>query len=197
MVNASGVITAKGEGTAWITARSPIRGVSASCSVTVIGIGRTVVLDGNTYIVNKGRTLTFKAASFNEEQVTIPAKVTVSGISYKVTKIDPDAFARKSNITKVTIGSKVESIPARLFEDCTDLTSVVIGAGVKTIGTQAFKNCRSLKKVTIRSAVLNKINKNAFRTIKRGAVITCPKSRLTAYKKMLKASGLPADVIIK
>lgn len=97
------------------------------------------------------------------KKITIPATVTINGVSCKVTSIAPKAFQRKTGLTKVTIGKNV-----------------------KTIGKNAFSGCRKLKTIIIKSTVLKSVGKNAIKGIHKKTVIKVPKRKRTAYKKLFK-----------
>ena len=122
--------------------------------------------------------------------VKIAAKVTIGGISYKVTYVDKKAFKNNKKITKVFIGKNVQSIGVNAFRGCKKLSAVSINSTVlKTIGKNAFYNCKKLKKVIIKSSKLTKIGKAAFKEIKKKAVFKVPKSKKNKYKKMIEKAG--------
>ena len=147
--------------------------------------------------------------SDNKKSITIPKTITYKGKSYAVTKIAADCFAGKKKLKSITIKANITSIGTRAFEDCTalkkitipnsvktigksafegckKLTTVTIGKNVKSIGSKAFYNCKSLKKITFKGTKLKSVGKNAFKKIKKTATIKVPKSKLKAYKKILK-----------
>ena len=149
------------------------------------------------------------------KKLTIPASVKVKGVTYKVTgiadkafknnkklttvtigsnvnKIGKEAFSGCSALKKVTIGKNVTSIGNKAFYKCTKLASVTIPAKVTTIGDSAFAGCKNLKKITVTAGKLQKINKNAFKGIKKNAAITVKgkKQAKTALKKKLKKSSI-------
>lgn len=103
----------------------------------------------------------------NAASVTIPATVTIEGKKINVTEIAPNAF-----------------------KNCKKLKSVVIGKKVKTIGAKAFAGCNNLKKVTIKSTVLKKVGKNAFKGTSKKANIKVPKAKKKVYVKLLKGKGI-------
>ena len=100
--------------------------------------------------------------------VTIPATVKLKGITYKVT-----------------------SVRAKALQNSKKLKKVVIGKNIKTIGKNAFYGCTNLKNVTIKTTKLTvkTVGSNAFSKINKKAVIKVPKSKLSAYKKLLKKKG--------
>ena len=108
--------------------------------------------------------------------VTIPAKISVDGKYYKVTVIANNACKGNEKVTKITIGSNVTSI-----------------------GRNAFYGCKKLKNITIKTTKLTskKVGSKAFKGISPNAAIKVPKSKLSSYKKILKAKGVGTKVKVK
>ncbi|MDD6072523.1 MAG: leucine-rich repeat protein [Clostridiales bacterium] len=156
-----------------------------------------------------------KAADPSAKQVTVPATVTIDGVTYKVTAIAKNAFKNNKKITKIVIGNNIVTIGAGAFLGCTKLKKIVIGKNVTTIGTKAFykctklksiiipakvKNigksaffgCKNLRKITINTKLLTKksVGKNAFKGIHAKAGIKVPKNKHKAYKKLLLNKGV-------
>ena len=71
------------------------------------------------------------------------------------------------------------------------------GNGLKQIGAKAFFNCKVLKTITIKSKVLKKVGKNAFKGINKKAVIKVPSAKRKAYTKLLAKKGQSSTVKIK
>ena len=154
--------------------------------------------------------------------VTIPATITVEGITYKVTSIAANAFKDNKKVTKVIIGKNVTAIGKNAFSGCSKLKTVTVGTNVTTISDKAFYKCTALTKITIPSKV-NKIGKSAFYGCKKlktitikttkltkkkvgskafqgiysKATIKVPKSKLKTYKTMLKSRGVGTKAKIK
>lgn len=141
---------------------------------------------------------------------TIQAKkgstITVGAYKYKVSSSTEVSFAglKSSKTTKVSIPStvkiggksfKVTSVANKALKGKT-VTSVTIGKNVKTIGTSAFEKCSKLKNVTVKSTVLKKVGKSAFKGINAKAKIKVPKKNLTSYKKLMKGKGQSSTVKI-
>ncbi len=161
------------------------------------------VQTGTTETTSKGtfevtnpskKTVTYKASSKSAKKVSIPSAVTIHGVSYKVTKIDNNAFAGSKKLTKVTIPASVTEIGASAFKNCTKLTSVTIPKNIKKIGKNAFAGCKKIKKITIRSGKIKTIGKNAFKGLSKKTVIKVPKKKKAAYKKMFKRAGFKGRV---
>ncbi|MCM1258516.1 MAG: leucine-rich repeat protein [Roseburia sp.] len=112
--------------------------------------------------------------------------ITSITIPKKVKTINKNAFDGCKKLKTLKLGASVETIGNYAFRGCAAMTSVTLPKKVKTIGTKAFQNCKKLKKVTINSTVLKKVGSGAFKGIKSNATIKVPKSKLKAYKKLLK-----------
>lgn len=154
--------------------------------------------DGNKYKVTGTKTVSFTGLkSSSTKKVIIPKTVTYKGTTYKVSAIAEKALKGKTKVVSVTVGANVKTIGAYAFKDCKKLSKVTIGSGVTTIGKEAFRNCKTLSKVSIESKVLKKIGKNAFKNIKTDASVKVPEKKLSAYKKLLKDSGLSKKASIK
>lgn len=148
-------------------------------------------------------------ADKNVKKITVPATITVGGITYKVVSVAPDAFKNCRKLTSVKISAGVQKIGKNAFSGCSKLSSVTIGKDVTEIGAGAFANCKALKKITIPAAVtkigkkafnkckklktvtiktkkLKTVGSSAFKGIAKKAVIKLPKAKKAAYKKLLK-----------
>ena len=136
--------------------------------------GDTFTKSNIKYKVLSANTVAVSKATASIKKATIPATVKNNGITFKVVSVEANAF-----------------------KDCKKLTNVTIGKNVKTIKSKAFYNCKSLKKITVKSTVLTSCGKNALKGINKKAVITVPKSKLKAYKKLFKNKGQGKQVTIK
>lgn len=141
--------------------------------------GNTVATPNSkdTYKVTKptaqNGTVEFSKVDKTKSSITIPATITVDGITYKVTSISKNAFKNNKKLKKITIGKNIT-----------------------TIGANAFYGCKNLKTVTIKSTQVKSVGKNAFKGINPKAKIKVPKSKLTKYKKLLKGKGQKSTVKI-
>lgn len=190
----------------------------------------TLLTDSKTKMVYKvtksgttGGTVQFvKTKNTKAKTVAIPDKVTIDGITYKVTSIAANALKNNKTVTTVTIGKYVTTIGSGAFSGCTKLKKITIGKSVTTIGSKAFYKCTSLTGITIPSKVkrigdyafkgctkLKTINLNttlltsetvsqyAFSGVSTSAVVKVPKSKNKTYKKLLVKKGLSKKVTIK
>ena len=131
--------------------------------------------------------------------VTVPLKVTIDGVTYKVTSIADNAFKGNKKLKKVVVGSNITSIGKNAFAGCTSLTSITIGKNVKKIGKNAFTGCKKLKSIIIKTKKLTTktVKKGAFNGISKKVVVKVPKSKYKTYKKLLPAKGLKKAVKIR
>ena len=88
-----------------------------------------------------------------DKNVEIPKEIVIdvngTGITYKVTSIDKNAFKENNNIESIVIPEGVEKIGNNAFENCTSLKTVYIPASVTEIDATAFRGCTSLTSVNI------------------------------------------------
>lgn len=100
-------------------------------------------------------------------EVIVPDVVVLSGRSYKVTAIAPNAFKNNKKLKKITIGKNI-----------------------KKIGENAFYGCKNLKSINVKTTKLTKktVGKNAFKKINKKAKIKVPKKKRRSYKKIFKAA---------
>lgn len=147
----------------------------------------------------------------NIASLSIPTAVSISGKPYKVTSIDHKAFYRNENLVDVKIGNNVNYIGKYSFYQCPNLESVKFGGRVQTIstcaftqcpklgnvvlpssverlGAKAFFKCTSMRIMTVKTSRLNYLGTKAF-AINPKITIRVPKSKYSAYVKMIKKSG--------
>ena len=122
-------------------------------------------------------SVTYKDTDFNSYSgsKTIPATVTNSGTTYKVTAIGDSAFFACTDLTSVSIGSNVETIGINAFRNSTSLTSVTLPSSLKTIMKSAFYGCSVLTGITLPSS-LNTIGDYAFCRCNGLTSVTIPNS---------------------
>ena len=159
------------------------------------GTGITIQADKS----KKTATVVSVDKKAGKSSLTVPDTIKVDGTTYKITEIGKDAWKNNKNLKKIVLGKNVKTIGAGAFSGCSKLRTVVIGKNVSKIGKKAFYKCKKLKSITIKSKKLT--NKNvgskAFKGIHAKASIKVPKSKQSAYKKLLKAKGAGSKVKIK
>lgn len=86
-------------------------------------------------------------------RVVIPSTVTYEGMTFRVTRIDNNAFRECDALTSVVIPSTIVSIGESAFEGCKKLKSVALSEGLESIGYAAFRDCVSLTSIKIPNSV--------------------------------------------
>ena len=180
-------------------------------NVTTVSILDTVSIGGVTYKVTSIAGNAF-ANNTKLTKATIGSNVKTIGkkafykctklktvtIGKNVTTIGSNAFCGCNKLTTVRMGSKVTTVSDKAFYKCTSLTNITIPSKVKKIGKQAFYGDKKLKTITIKTTMLTSKNvgSSAFKGIYAKATIKVPKSKLTSYKKILKAKGVSSKANI-
>ena len=144
-------------------------------------------------------------------RLSIPTSVFIVGKSYKITSIDHKAFYRNANLIDVKIGNnvtyvgkyafyqcpnletvkfggRVQTISTCAFTQCPKLGNVVLPSSVERLGAKAFFKCTSMRIMTVKTSRLNYLGTKAF-AINPKITIRVPKSKYSAYVKMIKKSG--------
>ena len=154
--------------------------------------GDIVTIGKVKYKVTSSSTVSYVSATSKSKKLTIPSSVTIDGKKYSITAIASKAFKAKKNITSVTIPKTVITIDAQAFYGCKSLKKITIPASVKKIGKKAFYNCSKLTRIEIKTKKLtNKtVGAGAFDKINSSAIVKVPKSKLEAYKILLKKKGI-------
>ena len=122
----------------------------------------------NAYYKVTNNTVSYIKPIAKKTSVVIPAQITVSGRTYKVTAISAKAFSKN-----------------------TVVRTVVIGKNINKIGKEAFYGCKNLKKIQVKSKKLSSKNVgiNAFKGISKKAKMSVPKSKVKSYAKWVKTKG--------
>lgn len=141
--------------------------------------GDEVVYQGVIYSVLDASKKTAAAIGSEKDsakQLTVAGTVKIKDVTFKVTEIAAGAFRDAKKLNKVTIG-----------------------ANVQKIRKNAFYNAKKLKTIKINSLRLKSVGAKAFAKIHAKAKITVPKSKKTAYSKLLKKkeSAISKNVVIK
>lgn len=146
------------------------------------------------FIINK-KEVGIRGITTDKNNFTIPSKIKIGKKTYKVTylagrssKYFSGIFKGTSTPLKVVVPSTIKEIPNNAFSGCLNLREVVIGKNVNKIGINAFCGCKYLKKVTFKGTKVKSIGTSAFEGVRKKLKVKAPKSKLKAYKKMIKAS---------
>ncbi|MEY8515620.1 beta-L-arabinofuranosidase domain-containing protein [Lachnospiraceae bacterium 29-84] len=172
-----------------------------TATVKITGIGSYTGSVSRSFAITVKKNKEYKVGDYKYKitNANIKGKGTVAlaGVKDKNVK----GKLKKANVpSTVKIGGKsfkVTEIGNKAFSGCKKVERVVVGSNVTKIGSKAFYNCRKLKQITIKSKKLNYVGKNACKNIHAKAVIKVPKSKLKAYKKLLKGKGQKKTVQIK
>lgn len=180
-------------------------------SKTTVTVPDTVVINNVTCKVTSIAASAFKnnkkiktvtigknVASIGKNAFYGCTKLQKATVGSKVTSIGNSAFYGCTKLSTLTIGSKVSSIGSKAFAKCTALKKVTIPASVTTIGSQAFYGCKNLKTITIKTTKLTtkKVGSKAFSGIYSKAAFKVPSSKVSAYKKLLKAKGIGSKATV-
>lgn len=140
----------------------------------------TVVSVGKTEYKSLGsKSVSYAGTKTSKKTVKVPDTVTVNGIKYKVTTVEPKAFVG-TKIKEVTLGKNITTVSSQAFKGCNQLTKVKFSNKVKTISGEAFSGCTKLKSVSLPSSVTT-IGTGAFRNCK-----SLTKLKIGAKPKKLK-----------
>lgn len=220
-VSEEGVVTAKGAGTAEITAEaSDGFGAKAKVMITVNGSNEPPGEPGGKPEppgpsgTNPPTGTNPPADSNPVSQLQDGQVETLGKFQYKV--IDAAAktvaFAggtdKKAKTVKIpdkvdlsgSISCTVVEIGSKAFAGYKSLTSVTIGANVKTIGKNAFSGCKKLKKVTLKGKALKQVKTGAFKKTSAKMVVTAKKLNKKQKKSILskmKKAGMSKKAKIK
>ena len=115
-------------------------------------------------------TVEFTKINKSARKVVIPSTITVDGYTYQVTKIAANAFK----------GDK-------------QIRALIISDGITQIGNNAFNGCKNLKKITVKSTVLKKVGKGAFKKISKKVKVKVPADKKKKYKKLFKKGGIKSN----
>jgi len=125
--------------------------VRAQKSFTADGIAYSITSD-NTVMVTSGKTKLASGGTYTGD-ITIPSKVTNSGVTYSVTAIDNYAFLSCSGLTNIHFPSGISTIGETAFSGCDGLTSIILPDSLTFIDESVFESCSKLKSITIPSKV--------------------------------------------
>lgn len=113
-----------------------------ACATVVVDSSDGETVDGITYSMGVGSTVSVDGYDGSDTVVVIPDKVTINGKTYTVNDIRGEAF-RMSHITEVVIPETVETIGNDAFSGCIDLKYVTINGEV-SLGSGVFSGCQKL-----------------------------------------------------
>ena len=111
-------------------------------------------------------------------------------------KLGNKVFYECYNMVQASLsdGIKIKTLPDDTFSCCRRLEMVFLPEGITAIGKNAFKGCKKLKSITLKTTSLKKVGKYAFKGISSQPVFTCPKKKLTKYRKLIRNSKTGKNV---
>ncbi len=131
---------------------------------------------GYTYKVTKSAkkngTVTLVTGKKNVKKASVPASIKIKGYTFKVTAIEPSAFAGNKKLTSVKIGKNVTSIGAKAFSSCAKLDTIDLS----------------------KNTSLKSVGKSAIKGVAAKCVVKAPKSKKAAYKKLFSGKGKKVTV---
>lgn len=151
-------------------AGSPVKAPTPKKQIATVKVG------GNTVKVKttaKG-TASISSVKSSKTSVTVASKITIGGVSYKVTAIEANAFKGCKKVKKVTIPATVSSISKNAFKGCKKLTTITIKS----------------KKITVKKGAFSGLNTKKMK-------IKAPKmsnAQLKKFKKAMKKAGFKGKV---
>lgn len=169
-------------------------------SLEEVTIGCRVITIGNNAFsgCKKLTTVTMdsKVKTIGRNAFSGCKKLNAVTIGKNVKTIGKNAFSGCSSLKTLNMGANVTTINEKAFYQCTALTKITIPAKVNKIGKQALQGCKKLKTITIKTTKLTSKNvgAKAFMGIHAKAAIKVPKSKIKAYRKLLKAKGIGSKV---
>lgn len=81
--------------------------------------------------------------------IIIPEEINYAGVTYSVTSIGAEAYAKCDQINSIVIPNSVTVIGDGAFDYCKNLRSVVLPPSVHKIGKFAFASCRNLTSIIL------------------------------------------------
>lgn len=106
-----------------------------------------VTVNGLAYLINNDTATVYGLDPYGQSDIVIPAKITVNGITYPVTRIRRGAF-NGTWIASVVFPNSIKSIENEAFTSC-NLTSINIPKSVTSLGDRVFYGCNYLSTITV------------------------------------------------
>ena len=112
-------------------------------------------------------------------------------LKYKITGVTKKA-GKVTGGTVVITGVADKKIQKKVTKITIPKNVKVFGVKLKitAIGKKAFKDCKKLKAVTVKSTIIKKVDKTAFKGTSKKLTIKVPAKRKKAYKKLFKVVNI-------
>ncbi|MCM1498688.1 MAG: leucine-rich repeat domain-containing protein [Clostridium sp.] len=150
--------------------------------------GKTYTVQGLTYKVTSAAEVSFTGGKKTAKKLTVPAKVTILGQTFKVTAVGKRACKKYKKLQTVVIGSNVKTIGDEAFSGCSSLKKITVGRNVTTIGKKVFYGDKKLTRMILKGAKIKKIGKKSLHQVPKRVKITAPKKAQKKYIKLLNAA---------
>ena len=177
------------------TAAITISGMG-TCTGTITKYFKITEKAADTVTVGKIYTISKMRYKVTNADMTGKGIVTLTGTTVKKTKLKRLTIPSKVKINGVSF--RVTVIADKAFQNYKKLGTVTIGKNIMAIGKNAFAGDKKLKKIKIRSAKLKSVGKKAVNGIQKNAVITVPKKQIKVYKKLFSSkTGFKKPMTVK
>ncbi len=121
-----------------------------SVSVKPLKKGEVVKKGGLKYKVTSDSAVTCTGVTRKTaKSLTVPDKITVDGVEYKVTAIGSKAFKNCKKLTKVTFGKNLNKVGKNLFAGCKKLKKITFHMTGSKANKAIKKQVKNNKKITI------------------------------------------------
>lgn len=125
---------------------------------TVWGVEEKGVTENGLYWHKKhDDTITIKKYIGSQVSVVIPSIIN----GYQVTRIDDNAFTKKSEVISIEIPDTVATIGAQAFYDCKNLKAIKLPHNLKYVETNLFLDCSALETAELPWGIVE-IKESAF-----------------------------------
>ena len=111
-----------------------------------------------TYTFNNSSKIAtvIKGENYNKlTKVTVPATITVDGVTSIVKTISARAFSGTPVTSVEMVDGGVETIEQEAFQSCSQLTSISLPSSLTAIDDGAFRDCNRLTSITIPASVIS------------------------------------------
>jgi len=146
---------------------------------------KIVTAKSYVYKIDQANTASLQAVNPKDKNISVPASIKVDGKSYKVTKINANAF-RSSKVQNVTLGKNVKTIESQAFINCKKLISLKTNENLQEIQADAFIKCPKFRTLIFKSKKMKTLSSKAFSGTKLSRLkVQIPKKMKKKYSKML------------
>lgn len=150
-----------------LTLGTAVTSMAATTSPTV---GKVPVTQDNvktddsafTTQTNKKGTIKIKGAkAVSKSKATVPATLTVNGVTYKVTSLGTKSLSNWNKVKTIVLSENVKTIQKSAFQNCKKLRTIIVKNAKPTkFYAKAFKGVNT-KKITIKFS--KKMSKKNYR----------------------------------